>query len=77
MSYFFIFINFRNERSSYGDDAVGYVRIKRVNNLCNVSAKLTAEHKCRTNYAVLCVVNERLQRIISCECEGCAASAGK
>lgn len=43
---------------------------------CNVSAKITAEHKCPTIYAVLCVVDEKFKIVISCECERCAASPG-
>ncbi|XP_072934877.1 uncharacterized protein [Epargyreus clarus] len=64
-------------RQSYGDDAIGYVRLHRENGICTVMCKMCPEHKVRSKpYNVTLVVNESDSEIISCECHDCTASAG-
>ncbi|GBP23012.1 Beta-1,3-galactosyltransferase 6 [Eumeta japonica] len=36
----------RSSRESYGDDAVGYVQLKRESNICTVKCRVCPEHKC-------------------------------
>jgi hypothetical protein len=39
----------RSGRSGYGDDAIGYVGVKRVGNICYVKAEITSEHNIRNS----------------------------
>ncbi|CAK1577897.1 unnamed protein product [Parnassius mnemosyne] len=64
-------------RESYGDDAIGYVQLKRVKNICIVKGSICPEHKVRSKpYAVTIIVNEQEEIVISVQCHGCPASEG-
>jgi hypothetical protein len=64
-------------RKEYGDEAIGYVAIKRKNNICVVKAKITPEHSIsKPPYKISCVIDEKNERIKSAKCEDCAASEG-
>ncbi|KAF5281934.1 hypothetical protein FQR65_LT14460 [Abscondita terminalis] len=64
-------------RSSYGDNAIGYVQLKRQNFMCIVEGKICPEHKVRKqNYEVSLTINEKEQTIVNGTCNGCAASLG-
>ena len=43
----FDFFFLRSSRESYGDNAVGYVQVKRNGNVCTVKASVTPEHNVR------------------------------
>lgn len=67
----------RSSRASYGDDAVGYVQLKREGHLCILYAVLTPEHKVRQKgYTVTASIDEEEKIIVDCHCEDCAASEG-
>ncbi|KAJ8978086.1 hypothetical protein NQ317_004620 [Molorchus minor] len=67
----------RSTKVSYGDNAVGYVQLKREGDVCTVKGKLTPEHKIhKKGYNVCAVINEKEQEVISCTCLGCPASEG-
>ncbi|CAG9763417.1 unnamed protein product [Ceutorhynchus assimilis] len=67
----------RSERESYGDSAVGYVELKRENNICLVKCKICPEHRVRAkNYTVIMEVNEAEESILKAQCQDCAASEG-
>ncbi|GBP16408.1 hypothetical protein EVAR_9989_1 [Eumeta japonica] len=67
----------RSSRESYGDDAVGYVQLKRESNICTVKCRVCPEHKVRSKpYTVTIIVDEKNSVIISSQCHDCAASAG-
>lgn len=69
---------FSSTRESYGDNAIGYVQIKRDGELCTVKSRVTPEHKVRKEgYRVTAIVNETQSLVQSCQCEDCAASEGK
>ncbi|CAH2088602.1 unnamed protein product [Euphydryas editha] len=64
-------------RESYGDDAIGYVQLRRESGICTLKGKICPEHKVRASaYNVTMVVDENKNIIISCQCLDCAASAG-
>ncbi|XP_045493660.1 uncharacterized protein LOC123697005 [Colias croceus] len=64
-------------RESYGDDAIGYVQLRRESDLCTVKCKICPEHKVKaSSYKVVMIVDEKKNEIISCQCTDCAASAG-
>ncbi|KAJ8720818.1 hypothetical protein PYW08_006283 [Mythimna loreyi] len=64
-------------RESYGDDAVGYVQLKRDQNTCIVKCTICPEHKVRSKpYAVSVVVNEAEESVTSVQCHDCPASEG-
>ncbi|GBP80674.1 hypothetical protein EVAR_49840_1 [Eumeta japonica] len=66
-----------SSRESYGDDAVGYVQLKRECNICTVKCRVCPEHKVRSKpYTVTIIVDEKNSVIISSQCHDCAASAG-
>ncbi|GBP91591.1 hypothetical protein EVAR_54560_1 [Eumeta japonica] len=66
-----------SSRESYGDDAVGYVQLKRESNICTVKCRVCPEHKVRSKpYTVTIIVDEKNSVIISSQCHDCAASAG-
>lgn len=68
---------FRSGRESYGDDAVGYVQLKRDQNTCIVKCTICPEHKVRSKpYAVSVVVNEAEESVTSVQCHDCPASEG-
>lgn len=65
---FIIFI-FSSTKESYGDNAVGYVQLKREGKLCFVRGKITPEHKINNvGYIVEVVVDENEEKVLSCEC---------
>ncbi|KAG8179957.1 hypothetical protein JTE90_015406 [Oedothorax gibbosus] len=67
----------RSGRESYGDQAIGYVQLKREGNLCTVMARITPEHKVRNKpYSVTLTVDENTSEILSVECKDCTASLG-
>lgn len=67
----------RSGRQSYGDAAIGWVQVRRTNNICVVKGKITPEHNVRKKqYSVSCEVDESLQKIVDIQCYDCAASSG-
>ncbi|XP_074030188.1 uncharacterized protein [Leptinotarsa decemlineata] len=67
----------RSERYSYGDSAIGCVQVNREANICIVKAHITPEHNLKQKcYSVTAVCDEAEQRIVSAECENCAAHLG-
>ncbi|KYN06414.1 hypothetical protein ALC62_02644, partial [Cyphomyrmex costatus] len=67
----------RSSRETYGDNAVGYVRLIRNNNQCIIKADICPEHKVRQKlYSVTIIVNEEDESVQSIECHECAASSG-
>ncbi|GBP82900.1 hypothetical protein EVAR_66576_1 [Eumeta japonica] len=49
-----------SSRQSYGDDAIGYVQLKRDQTLCTVKCRMCLEHKVRqTSYSVSMVIDEK------------------
>ncbi|XP_046392244.1 uncharacterized protein LOC124160435 [Ischnura elegans] len=67
----------RAGRESYGDNALGYVQVRREGAMCTVKAKVTPEHKLRgSGYKVKAVINEDEDKVLAVECEDCAASTG-
>ncbi|CAH1228177.1 unnamed protein product [Diabrotica balteata] len=72
------FINVKismSSRQAYGDDAVGYVQLRRDANLCTVKCKIFPEHKVRNKqYSATMIVDEENSAIVSVECHDCAAS---
>ncbi|KAI5644485.1 hypothetical protein NE865_03592 [Phthorimaea operculella] len=66
-----------SSRESYGDDAIGYVQLKREANLCVVKCKISPEHKVRDKpYSVSLVVDEKDGIVESVQCGDCPASNG-
>ncbi|XP_037294959.1 uncharacterized protein LOC119189459 [Manduca sexta] len=66
-----------SSRQSYGDDAIGYVQLKRDATLCTVKCKICPEHKVRCpSYSVSLVVEEKEGIVISVQCHNCPASQG-
>ncbi|CAG9124729.1 unnamed protein product [Plutella xylostella] len=64
-------------RETYGDDAIGYVQLKREQNVCTVKCTVCTEHKVRSKpYAATLVVDEQEEVVISVKCHDCPASAG-
>lgn len=62
----------------YGDNAVGYVQLKRANEQCIVKAKITPEHKVsKKAYNVEAIIDEKEEKVVVCICKDCAASEGK
>lgn len=67
----------RAARESYGDDAIGYVQLRRESGFCTVKCKICPEHKVRaSSYNVTMVVDENNGEIVSCQCLDCVASTG-
>ncbi|KAL4704353.1 hypothetical protein ACJJTC_010738 [Scirpophaga incertulas] len=66
-----------SSRESYGDDAVGYVQLKRDSSSheCTIMCGVCPEHKVRTKpYTVTVVVDEKNGVVVSARCQDCAAS---
>lgn len=62
----------------YGDNAVGYVQLKRAEGKCLVKAKITPEHRIsKKAYNVEAIIDEKEEKVYSCICKDCAASEGK
>lgn len=72
----------RSSHPAYGDDAVGYVEVKREQDdgnarMCIVRARVTPEHRVSSKaYTVTVTVNEDSNVLASAECLDCAASSG-
>ena len=70
-------IGFRSTRESYGDNAIGYVQVKRDGALCTVKARVTPEHKVsKKGYFLTLTCNEKEEKVLSIQCSGCAAGLG-
>ncbi|CAH0731390.1 unnamed protein product, partial [Brenthis ino] len=66
-----------SSRQSYGDDAIGYVQLKREASLCVIRCKICPEHKVRQQpYSVSMVINEHEGLVQSVQCDDCPASQG-
>ncbi|XP_045454482.1 uncharacterized protein LOC123663880 [Melitaea cinxia] len=66
-----------SSRESYGDDAIGYVQLKRKANLCVIKCKICPEHKVRQQpYSVSMVIDEKEGIVQSVQCADCPASKG-
>ncbi|XP_044759885.1 uncharacterized protein LOC123317422 [Coccinella septempunctata] len=69
--------NMKAARSGYGDDAVGYVQLKRENSICLIKGRIVPEHKVRSKpYFVEATIDESTDEIKNCVCESCVASQG-
>lgn len=69
---------FRSARDNYGDNAIGYVQVKREDNICTVKGRITPEHNVRKKpYAVVVTCEEAEEVVLSVQCEDCAAALGK
>ncbi|GBM65843.1 hypothetical protein AVEN_12897-1 [Araneus ventricosus] len=67
----------RSGNESYGDSAIGYVQVKRENNLRTVKAIVTPEHKISNKgYGITVICNEEDEVVLSALCDSCAASLG-
>lgn len=72
-----VFFVDRGARKEYGDDAVGYVQLKRTGNICTVKGKITPEHRVHNKpYNVTVQIDENEEKIMSSECHDCTASHG-
>lgn len=66
-----------SSRESYGDNAIGYVIIKRIDDLCTVRARVTPEHRVRNkNYNAQIVIDEKNSEVKDISCEDCNAAEG-
>ncbi|KAG8176969.1 hypothetical protein JTE90_029418 [Oedothorax gibbosus] len=66
-----------SSRQSYGDEAIGYVQLKKESGLCTVKCRICPEHKVTTkSYSVTMVVNEMEGLVKKIECHDCTASEG-
>lgn len=62
---------------TYGDDAVGYVELKRCSAKCHVKGRVTPQQRVRAKpYHVEVVVDAGAESIESVQCFDCAACAG-
>lgn len=64
--------------SGYGEQAVGYVQVKRMDGgNVHVKGRITPKHRVRSKpNTVFAIINTSNEKILSCECLDCAASAG-
>ncbi|XP_037296052.1 uncharacterized protein LOC119189703 [Manduca sexta] len=66
-----------SSQTSYGDDAISFVQLKRDGKLCVIKCKICPEYKVHANvYAVTLTVDEEDGVICSFECHGCVAPQG-
>ncbi|KAL3282533.1 hypothetical protein HHI36_005713 [Cryptolaemus montrouzieri] len=57
-------------RDNYGDDAVGYVQIRRTDNTCTVKCRITPEHLLRTKpYHCSLVCDENEEKFLDVTCD--------
>ncbi|KAF4530377.1 hypothetical protein B566_EDAN017102, partial [Ephemera danica] len=69
----------KSGRQNYGDDAIGYVQVKRVGKACSVLARICPEHKIHsTAYHVEAQIEEKDEFVIikKISCKECPASKG-
>lgn len=70
--------SFRSSGEDYGDDAVGYVQVRRSGGVCEVAARVTPEHKVTSKpYRVHVMINEVQEEIIEAKCLDCTAAEGQ
>lgn len=75
MKYLFIY---SSSRDSYGDSAIGCVKLKRENNKCIVQAEISPEHRINNkNYVVEVIVDEDKELVENIQCYSCTAALGK
>lgn len=68
---------YRASTTSYVEDAVRFVELKREGLLCTVLCNITPEHKVRGKpYVVVAITNENKDEIVSSTCQDCAAPMG-
>ncbi|XP_059053041.1 uncharacterized protein LOC131847469 [Achroia grisella] len=64
-------------RDSFGDDAIGYIQVKRASDVCTVKCRITREHRVRTTrYRCSIECNEKDHEILNITCEDCFANRG-
>ncbi|KAK5648563.1 hypothetical protein RI129_003455 [Pyrocoelia pectoralis] len=64
-------------RENYGDNAIGYVQLRREGGVCFLKGKICPEHKVRNKgYSVTIEIDEREEMIKDIQCGGCAAASG-
>lgn len=57
---------------------MGWVQVRREQNVCTVKAKITPEHNVKKKqYAVICSIDEVTGKVLDLQCHDCAASSGK
>ncbi len=67
----------RSAGEDYGDDAVGYVQLRRTSAVCEVAARVTPEHRVTSKpYRVVAIINEEKEEVSEVRCYDCAAAAG-
>ena len=67
-------------RESYGDKAVGRVKVRREGVICTVQAEICPKHKVmKSGYVVEVMVEEAKDGTVikACRCFGCVTSTGK
>lgn len=70
------FLLYRSAHENYGDNAIGYVKLKRTDSTCVVEARLTPETSVnKTPYTLCLTVNETSNQIVGVTCN-CQASLG-
>ena len=74
---FYLFSVCRSGREQYGDDAIGYVQLKRDAHGCEVWARITPEHKVTSRaYRVTAMIKEQEETVEYVKCLDCVASEG-
>lgn len=69
---------YRSSRESYGDQAIGYVRLKRDESLGIVQCKVCPEHRINNKgYSITLTIHEKDEKVIDVQCHDCAVSSGK
>ncbi|KAK2578407.1 hypothetical protein KPH14_012739 [Odynerus spinipes] len=64
-------------RESYGDEAIGYVQLKREKSICTVKCRICPEHKVRSKaYSVTLILDQIEEKILDVNCHDCAAATG-
>lgn len=64
-----VFLLYRSARESYGDDAIGYVQLRRESGICILKCKICPEHKVKaSSYNVTMVLDENKGEVVSSEC---------
>ncbi|KAK3877365.1 hypothetical protein Pcinc_017920 [Petrolisthes cinctipes] len=67
----------RSVGEDYGDDAVGYVQLQRKDGMCEITARITPEHRVTTKpYRVVAVINKKEEEILEVKCQDSAAAQG-